>query len=89
MTNGRINGARRVEINLDESFGSCTARVLNGKEAGANSYIVHSLKDRVTPGRGAIGVDQRSHLLDERRECIRRLMLGVALQPGGQDHPAA
>jgi hypothetical protein len=49
MTNGRINGARRVEIDLDESFGSCTARVVNGKEAGASSYVVHSLKNRVTP----------------------------------------
>jgi hypothetical protein len=49
MTTGRINGARRVEINLDESFESCTARVVNGKEAGASSYTVHSLKDSVTP----------------------------------------
>ena len=49
MTSERINGAMRIEINFDENFGSCTARVVNGKVPGGGAYTVHSLKDRATP----------------------------------------
>jgi hypothetical protein len=32
-------GATRVQIDFDSSFGSCTASVISGKEAGANTYF--------------------------------------------------
>jgi hypothetical protein len=49
MTSTRISGARRVEIDFDGNFASCTARVVNGKAAGATAYTVHSLTDPATP----------------------------------------
>jgi hypothetical protein len=49
ITSGRINGAQRVEINFDENFGGCTARVVNGKEVGAPAYTVHNLRNPTVP----------------------------------------
>jgi hypothetical protein len=42
---GRINGARRVEINFDEHFESCAAQVVNGKEADASVYTVAGIRN--------------------------------------------
>jgi hypothetical protein len=34
-----IRGARRIQIDFDNSFESCTAHVVAGKEAGASTFI--------------------------------------------------
>ena len=41
------SGARRVTVNFDESFRTCTVNVILGKEAGAPGYLNHALDTRL------------------------------------------
>jgi hypothetical protein len=43
-----VGGARRVAVHFDESFGTCTASVIRGKETGSTKIVARSL---MQPGR--------------------------------------
>lgn len=45
---GSTGGARRIMVTFDDAFGSCSARVIRGKQEGADKIVASSL---ITPGR--------------------------------------
>jgi hypothetical protein len=42
-TEAYIRGARRIQIDFDDSFGSCTAHVIAGKEPSASTFITKGI----------------------------------------------
>jgi len=42
-TEAYIRGARRIQIDFDDSFGSCTAHIIAGKEPGASTFITKNI----------------------------------------------